>query len=147
MNKPRKAVGYVCDIPILGTDLKISKEFQKERIQEYAKRENLELVCVYEDENYREDFINQPGVRDALNCGPTVDTILVERIWCLSRKRKELEPFLKTLDRKRLQLVCSSYLWDCLSQQVRHRYMGALAERQRDAALAVVEKKQGKEAA
>lgn len=147
MNKPRKAVGYVCDIPILGTDLKIGKEFQKERIQEYARRENLELVCIYEDENYREDFINQPGVRDALNCGPTVDTILIERIWCLSRKRKELEPFLKTLDRKRLRLVCSSYLWDCLSQQVRHRYMGALAERQRDAALAVVENKQGKEAA
>jgi len=147
MNKPRKAVGYVCDIPILGTDLKIGKDFQKQRIQEYAKRENIEIVCIYEDDQYREDFLNQPGVKNAINCGPTVDTILVERIWSLSRKRKELEPFLRTLDQKRIQLVCSSYLWDCLSQQVRHRYLGSLGEKLRKESEAQAEQKREKRAA
>ncbi len=147
MNKPRKAIGYVCDIPILGTDLVIGKDFQKQRIMDYARRENIALAGIYEDEKYREDFMEQPGVKSVLASGPDIDAVLVERVWSLSRKRKELEPFIRLLDKKRMQLVCGSYLWDCLSQMVRHRYLGALAERQHDAALAVVEKKQGKEAA
>jgi DNA invertase Pin-like site-specific DNA recombinase len=147
MRKPKRAVGYVCDIPIPGTDLVISKDFQKQRIKEYAERERIVLAHIYEDENYSEDFTNQPGVISVLNAGRDVDTVLVERVWCLSRKRRELEPFMKTLDDKHLQLVSTSYLWDCLSQQVRHRYMGAWAEIRRDAARELAALKSRKHAA
>lgn len=131
MKKVKRAVGYVVDIPILGTDLSISRDFQKQRIIDYARRENIELVGIYEDENYREDFMNQPGVKQAMNAGTDIDAVIVERVWALSRKKKDLEPFLRKLDEKGVQLVCASYLWDCLSQMVRHRYMGVLAERMR----------------
>ena len=147
MSKPRKAVGYVCDIPILGTDLVIGKEFQKERITEYAKRENITLAEIFEDEQYREDFMERPGVKAVLAAGPDIDAVLVERVWCLSRKKKELEPLVRLLDKKQMQLASASYLWDCLSQMVRHHYLGALAERQRTTALAVAEQKHGREAA
>lgn len=136
MKKTRRAVGYVCEIPIPGTDLVISKEFQKQRMLSYARWEKIELVDVVEDEAYTEDFMSQPGIRRILDCNPDVDTLLVERVWCLSRRKGDLEPFLQVLDQRNIQLVSSSYLWDCLSQQVRHRYLGIQAEKRRKAAQA-----------
>jgi len=145
--KAKKAIGYVCDIPIPGTDLVISKEDQRLRILKFAEKENLELIAIYEDEAFTEDFMNRPGVKKILECPERFEVVLVERVWCLSRKRKEIEPFLKRLDARDVELVCSSYLWDCLSQAVRHRYMGSLAEKRRQLAKARALAKTGKEAA
>ena len=145
--KVKKAIGYVCDIPIPGTDLVISKEDQRVRILKYAERENLELITIYEDETFTEDFMNRPGVKKILEYPERFDVLLVERVWCLSRKKKELEPFLKKLDERGVEVVASSYLWDCVSQAVRHRYMGSLAEKRREAARARALAKNGKEAA
>ncbi|MEW6439802.1 MAG: recombinase family protein [bacterium] len=132
MKKTRRAIGYVCEIPIPGTDLTISKEFQKQRLQSYARWERIDLVDVIEEDGYHEDFMGRPGIQHILNGPHDVDTVLVERVWCLSRKRKDLEPFLWALDQKRVELRASSYLWDCLSQHVRHRYMGTLAEKRKN---------------
>jgi len=147
MRKKKKAIGYVCDIPIPGTDAVIEKDDQRLRLIKYAEKENLELICIYEDEKFTDGFINRPGVQKALCSKEPFDLLLVERVWCLSRKRKELEPFLKQLERRNVQLVTSSYLWDCVSQQVRHRYMGSLADKARQEVSARAEQKRRKDAA
>jgi len=147
MRAPRRAVGYVCDIPIPGTDLTITKEYQRQRIMEYAKRENVEVVCVVEDEEYTEDFVSRPGVQELLNFSEGYGMLLVERVWVLSRKRRDLAPFLVMLDVRNARLTSASYLWDCLSQHVRHRYMGALASRQKEEVRALAKATQIREAA
>jgi hypothetical protein len=145
MNKRKRAIGYVCDIPVADTDLIISRNDQRARMLKYAEKENLELVCVYEDESYTEDFMSRPGVQKILNSTEACEVVLVERVWAFSRKMKELDPLLAKLEAKQLELVSSSYLWDCVSQQVRHRYMGTVGEKAREAAQAQAGKKSGKE--
>jgi len=149
MKQVKRAVGYVCDIPIEGTGLVITKEDQRARMVKYCEKEGLELVCVFEDEHYVADFMNRPGVQKLLDCKERCNTVLVERVWSLSRKMKELKPFMAELERKDMELVASSCLWDCVSQQVRHRYMGSLAEKQRAVARekAGVKKGRGEAAA
>jgi len=136
MNKVRKAVGYVCEIPIPGTEMVISKETQLAKMKAFAERENIELVMVVEDSAYTPNFIERPGVEKILRSAGNFDAVLVDRVWCFSRKMAELKPFLEQIEAKNAQLVSASYLWDCVSQQVRHRYMGALAEKQRAVARA-----------
>jgi len=136
MNKVRKAVGYVCEIPIPGTEMVITKETQLAKMKAFAERENIELVTVVEDSAYTPNFIERPGVEKILRSAGNFDAVLVDRVWCFSRKMAELKPFLEQIEAKNAQLVSASYLWDCVSQQVRHRYMGALAEKQRAAACA-----------
>jgi DNA invertase Pin-like site-specific DNA recombinase len=136
MNKVRRAVGYVCEIPIPGTEMVISKEAQLAKMKKFAERENIELVAVVEDSCFSPNFAERPGVKNILKSAGTVDAVLVDRVWCLSRKMCELKPFLEEIEARNTQLVSASYLWDCVSQQVRHRYMGVLAEKQRAAARA-----------
>ena len=62
--------------------------------------------------------------------------MLVDRVWCFSRKMSELKPFVEELEKNNEQLVSATCLWDCVSQQIRQRYMGSLAEKQRQAANA-----------
>ena len=147
MKKVKRAIGYVCDVPIQGTDMVITKEDQRARMIKYCEKEGLELVCVYEDEQYTEDFMNRPGIQKLLDCKENCDTVLVERVWSLSRKMKELKPFISELDHKNMSLVSSSYLCDCVSQQVRHRYMESLAEKQKAVAREKSGNKQGQAAA
>jgi DNA invertase Pin-like site-specific DNA recombinase len=122
MRTPTKAIGYVCDIPIPRTDLVIRKEDQRARILKYAEQENLELVCIFEDEEFTEDCTQRPGVRKLFDCKESYDVVLVERAWCLSRRMKDLKAFIEKLDTKGAQLMASSYLWDCVSQHLRHHY-------------------------
>ena len=147
MKQVKRAIGYVCDIPIPGTDMVISKEDQRVRMVKYAEKEGIDLVCVYDDDKYTDDFINRPGVQKLLDCKENCDMLLVERVWSLSRKMKDLKPFMTELEKKNLQLTASSCLWDCVSQQVRHRYIGSLAEKQRAAAKQKAENKEGYAAA
>jgi DNA invertase Pin-like site-specific DNA recombinase len=141
MKYRKKAIGYVCDIPIKGTTEVISKEDQLVRLIKHAEKENLNLVCVYEDEAYTEDFLGRAGVKKILDAGEPFDVLLVERVWCLSRSKRRLEPFLKELDNRKVELATTSYLWDCVSQQIRHRYMGSPATRLKEEALACMEEK------
>ena len=132
MRKAKRVIGYVCDIPIPGTSEVIGKNDQRARILKYAQKENLEVVCIYEDEQFTADFMARPGVQRVLNCNEHHDQVLVERVWCFTRNRKEIDPMLAALDQKGVQLTATSYLWDCLSQQVRHCYMGTVAEKARE---------------
>jgi hypothetical protein len=120
MKKLKKAIGYVCDIPILDTDLVINKDDQRLRILKYAEENNLEIVSIYEDEEYTEPFVSRPGVQKLLNGTGGFDVLLLERVWCLSLKMEDINFFLKGLERKNVQLVTSSYLWDEVSEGLRH---------------------------
>jgi DNA invertase Pin-like site-specific DNA recombinase len=135
MNKVRKAIGYVCEIPIPGTEMVISRETQIANIREFAKREHIQLVAMVGDAPSL-NFIGRLGVKDILKSAGKVDAVLVDRVWAFSRKMAELKPFLEQIEAKNAQLISASCLWDCVSQQVRRRYMGALAEKQRAAARA-----------
>jgi DNA invertase Pin-like site-specific DNA recombinase len=119
MKKTKRAIGYVSDIPVPDTDLVICKADQRVRILKYARENNLEIVAIHEDEECNEAFINRPGVQKILNDRENFDVLLVERVWCMSRKMKELTPFLKKLESKDVQVVASSYLWDDISLEVR----------------------------
>jgi len=146
MKKMKRAVGYVCEIPVAGSDLVISKEDQRLRILKYAEKENIELVCIYEDDCAGGNCLNRPGVNKVLCCDEAYDLVLVERVWAMSRKMKDLEPVLDKLDLRKVPLVCTSYLWDCVSQQVRHRYSEDLAEKMREEAKDRAEARQEKAA-
>jgi DNA invertase Pin-like site-specific DNA recombinase len=131
MRKPKKVIAYVCDIPIPGTDEVISKNDQKARILKFAEKEGIEVVNFYEDEKFTENFMERPGVQRVLACNENVDQVMVERVWCFTRSPRELDALMGELDKKGVPLAATSYLWDCLSQQVRHRYMGSTAEKAR----------------
>jgi len=148
MKNAKRAIGYVCDIPIQKTDEVIKKEDQRARILKYAEKENLEVICIYEDEEFTEDFARRPGIKKVLECAEDFDTVLVERVWCLTRKMKDMKPFLEKLDAKDVQIVSTSYLWDCVSQDVRHRYSKKLTEKSKQAAHdKATTKKTGQQAA
>jgi DNA invertase Pin-like site-specific DNA recombinase len=146
-NQKSTAIVYVCTIPVAGTDMVISKEDQLARIKKYAEKENIEIAAVIEDDNFSKDFANRPGIQKVLNYDGRYDILLVERIWALGRRMRELVPFMEGLEKRGIELRASSCLWDCVSQQVRHRYMGALAQKQKDAAKSQAESKRGKAAA
>lgn len=143
----KKAVGYVCDVPVTEEGVVISKNDQRIRILKCAQQEGYELTAIYEDDRFTEDFMGRPGVKKLLSPDNVFEVLLVERIWSLSRKMKDLKPFLDRIDQKKATVVCTSCLWDCTSQQVRHRYMEPLAAKARREASARAAVKRRKKAA
>ncbi len=147
MAKKKKAVGYICDVPIPGTGIVISREDQRIRILKCAYQNGLELVTIYEDDDYTEDFMRRPGVRKVLEAGGKFDVLLLERVWCLTRNVKDLEPFLDKIDGMDAEVICTSCLWDFTSQKVRRRYMEDLGRRCRKEAKARAAANRSKRAA
>lgn len=121
MNEQKRAIGYVCDVPVTGTDMIISKDDQRARLLKYAKNEGIELVHIFEDDAYTRDFMNRPGLRKVLAVLQEYDTVLVERVWVLARRRKELVPFFQKIENRSARLVATTYLWDYLHQMLRRR--------------------------
>ncbi len=126
MNELKRAIGYVCDIPVTGTNMIIGKEDQRMRLIKYAEKENIELVHIFEDNAYTEDFMNRPGLQKVLTMLHEYDTVLVERAWVLTTRKKDLMPFLEMIESKQTRLVATAYLWDCLHQILRRRYADTL---------------------
>jgi len=120
--KINRAVGYVCDVCLPGTDMVISKADQLARLKKYAEKEGIELVAVFEDDSYSPDLMARPGVKKMLNAPVDYETVLVERVWVFCRKIKKIEEVLDAIETNGARLIATSYLWDCPSQLVRHRY-------------------------
>jgi len=120
--KKTKAIGYICEIRLPETDIVISKADQLARLQKYAEKEGIELVAVFEDDCRNPDFMARPGVNKMLNAPFDCEMVLVERVWAFSRKIKKLEELMEAIEKKGARLIATSYLWDCPSQVVRHRY-------------------------
>jgi DNA invertase Pin-like site-specific DNA recombinase len=127
MNEQKKAIGYVCDVPVTGTNMIIGKEDQRARLRKYAEKENIELVHIVEDDECTRDFMNRPGMQKALGLLQQHDTLLVERAWVLTRKRKDLVPLLEKIEHKQIEFVATTYLWDYLHQMLRRRYENTAA--------------------
>ena len=121
--KKNRAVGYVCDICLPETDIVISKADQLARLKKYAEKEGIELVAVFEDDCCSQDFMTRPGFNKLLNAPYDYDTGLVERVWVFSRKVRKIEELMETVEARGAKLIATSYLWDCISQVVRHRFV------------------------
>lgn len=117
-----KAIAYVSDIILGRTGEVISREAQKELIRQYAQESDIEIVAWFEDEIYQENILARPGIMKLLASTESCDTVLVERVWSLSRKSEDLRGFLKALDAKGKKLQSTSILWDCVSQMARWYY-------------------------
>ncbi len=146
MDKRKKGIGYVCDVPI-AEKVVITRAYQKIKIWLYAKSEGIDLVGIIEDNPTTGDLMSRPGVRKVMHSHSDIEVILVERVLCLSRRMKELEPFLNECDRRGQKVVAVSHCWDCVSQMVRRRYAEDLGEKARREAREMAGAKRAKKAA
>lgn len=118
----KKAIAYVSDIILGRTGEVISKAYQKEEIEKYARENGIEIIKWFEEDIYNEDVISRPAVQDILAFDNEYDVILVERIWAFSRRWQTLSSLFAELDRRGVKVECATLMWDCVSQMARRRY-------------------------
>jgi DNA invertase Pin-like site-specific DNA recombinase len=116
------AIAYVADVILGRTGEVIGREAQKEEIRRHAAENGIEIVGWFEDEAYNEDIATRDGIRALLACDQRSETLLVERVWSLSRDWQILEAFLRDLALRGMNVEAASTLWDCTSQRARHFY-------------------------
>ncbi len=118
----KKAIAYVSDIIIGRTGEVISRDAQREPIERHARENGIEIVAWYEDEIYTDDLFSRPGVQKMLACTADCDTVLVERVWALSRNWAEVRRFEQEMEQRGKRLAASTMLWDCVSMMARQFY-------------------------
>jgi hypothetical protein len=118
----KKAIAYVSDIVLGQSGEIIRREAQKEAIRKHAADNGIDVVEIFEDEIYDEDIMARPGIQRLLAHEAEYDTVLLERVWCLSRDWSNLVVFLKELQRRAHKVETTTCLWDCVSQQARHYF-------------------------
>ncbi len=116
----QRAVAYTSDVILGRTGEVIARAAQREAITCYAAENGIEISGWFEDEAYQADVLGRPGIDRLLACVRPGDTVLVERVWSLSRRWPLLEPFLLELQRRGARLESARLLWDCISQRARH---------------------------
>jgi len=116
----RRAFAYTSDVILGRTGEVIGRTAQREAIRRHAAEHGIEIVGWFEDEAYNADVLAREGMRGLLECLGPGDTLLVERVWSLSRRWAVLEPFLRELQRRGARLEAATLLWDCTSQRARH---------------------------
>jgi DNA invertase Pin-like site-specific DNA recombinase len=117
----KTAIAYTSDIILGRTGEVISRESQKELIKKFAESNDIDIVAWFEDEMYNEDLFSRPGIQEML-AHTGSDTLLVERVWSLSRKSTVLESFYQELEKKSLKLEATTTLWDVISQMARRHF-------------------------
>jgi DNA invertase Pin-like site-specific DNA recombinase len=122
----KKAIAYVSDIILGRTGEVISRESQRKAIEKHAAEQDIEIVAWFEDEMYSEAVLSRPGFQAMLANDLGCQTVLVERVWCLTRNLKALENVTEALDAHNLQLEAVTLLWDCASQHCRRLAKGGL---------------------
>lgn len=118
----KKATAYVSDVILGTTGDVISRADQKKKIEAYAAENGVEITAWYEDEIYAESLFDRPGLKALLADASGATTVLVERVWCLSRNWKELRDLMGRLETRSARLESATTLWDCVSQMARHHY-------------------------
>ena len=116
----RRALAYTHDVILGRTGELISRAVQKEGIREYAQEHDIEISGWFEDEVYEENPLKRPGILQILSCEIGCDCVLVERVWCLSRRWSVLRPLIDELDANGKRIESASWLWDCVSVIARH---------------------------
>jgi hypothetical protein len=118
----KKAIAYTSDVILGNSGEIIERVFQRKRIEEYAKENNIKVVDWFEDEAYNENLFARPNIQALIACKEAYDVVLVERTWALSRRWKEIRAFMKVLEDKKVRLEATTTLWDCVSQMARSYY-------------------------
>jgi hypothetical protein len=121
----KKAIAYTSDIILGNTGEIIERDFQKKRIEEYAKENNIKVVAWFEDDVYNENPIARPKVQALAAFKEPYDLVLVERTWAISRKWKEIRAFMELVANKNARMEATTTLWDCVSQMARNYYRPA----------------------
>jgi DNA invertase Pin-like site-specific DNA recombinase len=137
----KRAIAYVSDIILGNTGTIVSRDYQKEQINKYAKDNDIEVVAWFEDRMYNENILERPGVTELMSCSEKVDCVLVERVWAFSRDFTKLTPVFEKLENKGMKLEAATTMWDCCSQRVR-RYFTATNPNERRAPRAVMTREQ-----
>lgn len=118
----KKAIAYTSDIILGNTGEIIERDFQKKRIEEYAKENDIKVVAWFEDDIYNENPIARSQVQALAAYKEPYDLVLVERTWAISRKWKEIRAFMELVDNKKARMEATTTLWDCVSQMARNYY-------------------------
>jgi tRNA(Ile)-lysidine synthase TilS/MesJ len=121
----KRAIAYTSDVILGNTGEIIEREFQRERIEAYAKENEIEIVAWFEDAMYSENLFTRPKVREMLTYTEPYELVLVERTWAISRKWKEVRALLRVLEIKNVQMEATTTLWDCVSQMTRNYFRPA----------------------
>jgi hypothetical protein len=121
----KTAIAYASDIILGNTGEVIDRAFQKARVEEYAKENNIKILAWFEDEAFSEYLFSRPKIKEMIAFKEPYDYVLVERVWTLSRKWKEVKALLKVLESKQVRVQATTTLWDCVSQMARHHYRNA----------------------
>jgi DNA invertase Pin-like site-specific DNA recombinase len=116
----QKAIAYTADITLGRSGEVITRAAQKETIEKYARENHIEIVAWFEDEGASEDIGSRQGVQKMLAQATSCDTILVERVWSLSRNWPRLREFVTQCKARNLQVTATTTLWDCVSQMCRN---------------------------
>jgi hypothetical protein len=118
----KKAIAYTADIVLANTGWVIEREFQKKRIEEYAKENNIKIVAWFEEEAYHENPFLRPKLQELIGYTEPYDMVLVERTWAISRRFREIKGLMKLVENKKAKVEATTRLWDCVSQMARHYY-------------------------
>jgi len=118
----KKAIAYVADIVLGNTGEIIDRAFQKERIEKYAKDNDITIVRWFEDGVYEENPLYRPHMKEMIECKEPCAYLLVERTWTISRRWSELKDFIKLMEDKKIRIDTVTTLWDCVSQMARNYY-------------------------
>jgi hypothetical protein len=118
----KRAIAYTSDIILGNSGEIIESAFQKKRIEEYAKENNIKVVAWFEDEAYNENLVARPEIQSLIAYEDPYELVLVERTWALSRRWKEIRALMNVLDNKKVRIEATTTLWDCVSQMARSYY-------------------------
>jgi hypothetical protein len=118
----KKAIAYTSDIMLGNTGEIIERAFQRKRIEEYAKENDIKVVAWFEDETYNENLFSRPKIKELVAYTESYDLVLVERTWAISRKWKEVRSLMRVLENKKARMEATTTLWDCISQMARNYY-------------------------
>jgi DNA invertase Pin-like site-specific DNA recombinase len=115
-----KAIAYTADITLGRTGEVITRAEQKATIEQYARQNHIEIVAWFEDEGSGDDLASRQGVQKMLAQASGCDTVLVERVWSLSRNWPSLREFVSRCQTNNLEVTATTTLWDCVSQMCRN---------------------------
>jgi DNA invertase Pin-like site-specific DNA recombinase len=118
----KKAIAYIADVTLPRTNEVISRQAQKDLISKYAAANGIEIAGWFEDEVCDENLLARPGVQKMLDSCGGCDSVLVERVWSLSRNLSSLEALFGEMERRGAKLEATSTLWDLISQKCRRRF-------------------------
>ena len=121
----KKAIAYTADIILGNTGTIIERALEKKRIEEYAKENHITIVAWFEEEAYEENPFARPKLKEALAYHEPYDVVLVERVWTISRKWKEVRGVMEAWEAKKARVECATTMWDCVSMMARNHYRPA----------------------